>query len=86
MSISTGPGLPLRAIANAWRVTSTIRSARSTRTVHFVTGAKICSVATSWAAPRWALAGPAAGEDHDRRQPTYASAMPVSRFVAPGRR
>ena len=56
MSTSTGPGLPLRAIANAWRRTSTIRSARSTRTDHFVTGAKMRSVATSCAAPRCAFA------------------------------
>jgi hypothetical protein len=58
MSISTGPGLPERATVKAWRTTSTRRSARSTRIDHLVTGAKIWSVATSWAAPRCQMFDP----------------------------
>jgi hypothetical protein len=47
--------------------------------------AKTRSVATSWAAPRWALTvAPRPASTTTGRQPTYASAMPVSRFVAPG--
>ncbi len=71
MSTSTGPGRPPRAVANAWRSTSTIRSARSTLTDHFVTGAKMRSVGTSWEAPRWAVAvAPRPARITIGRQPT----------------
>ena len=63
ISTSTGPGLPLRATANAWRKARPSRSARSTRIAHLVTGANMRSVGTSWLAPRSAVAAAAAPAD-----------------------
>ena len=85
MSISTGPGLPERAMVKAWRSAPTMRSARSTRTDHLVIGRKICSCATSWLAPLCVVAvAPRPARMTIGSAPTKASAIPGTRLVAPG--
>ena len=85
MSISTGPGRPLAAMANASRTAAATSDARDTRKLCFVIGRVMPVMSVSWNA-----------SDPMRLLPTcpvmqtigdesiIAVAMPVTMLVAPG--
>ena len=80
-----GPGFSSSATRNALRTISGMASIRSTRTFHLVTGSNIRTMSTNWCASLWSLSEPtwpviATIGARSRN----ASAMPVTRFVAPG--
>ena len=84
-SMCVGPGFSSVATRKALRTISGIASTRSTRVFHFVTGASIWTISTTWWASLWSLseeAWPVIATIGARSR--YASAMPVTRFVAPG--
>jgi hypothetical protein len=80
-----GPGFSSVATRNALRTISGIASTRSTRVFHFVTGANMSTMSTTWWASLCSLsdeAWPVIATMGARSR--KASAMPVTRFVAPG--
>ena len=84
-SMCVGPGFSSRAILNAFRTTSGIASTRSTRWFHFVIGRSMPTTSTSWCDSLWSdavLTCPVSATIGARSR--NASAMPVTRFVAPG--
>jgi hypothetical protein len=83
--MSTGPGRPPEAIANASRTVSASREASFTMALCFVTGIATLLMSTSWNESRpicSQLTLPVMNTTGDESM--YAAAMPVSRFVAPG--
>ena len=84
-SMCVGPGFSRRAVRNARATVSGIASGRPTRVVHFVTGSSIRGMSTSWCDSLWSLSEPvwpviATIGARSRN----ASAIPVTRLVAPG--
>ena len=85
-SMWVGPGFSRRATRKALRTISGI-VARSTRGFHFVIGSSIRTMSTYWCASLWTLsmaAWPVSATIGARSR--NASAMPVTRLVAPGPR
>ena len=84
-SMWVGPGFSSRATRNALATISGMAPGTSTRDVHFVTGSNIRGMSTYWCDSLWTLSIPvwpviATIGARSRK----ASAMPVTRFVAPG--
>jgi hypothetical protein len=84
-SMWVGPGFSSRAVRNARATVSGMASARPTRVVHLVTGSSIRGMSTSWWDSLWSLSDPvwpvmATIGARSRN----ASAIPVTRLVAPG--
>ncbi len=82
-----GPGFSSSATRKALRTISGIASARSTRVFHFVTGPNMRTTSTTWWASLWSLSEPAWPVSATiGARSRKASAIPVTRFVAPGPR
>ena len=85
MSISTGPGRPLAAIANASRTAAATSAARVTRKLCLVIGSVMPVMSVSWNASEPMSALPTCpvmqtiGDES-----IIAVAMPVTMLVAPG--
>ena len=86
-SMCAGPGFSRVATRNALLTISGIAPTRSTRVFHLVTGSNILTMSTTWCASLWSFsddAWPVIATIGARSR--NASAMPVTRFVAPGPR
>ena len=80
-----GPGFSSCATRNALRTISGIAPTRSTRWFHFVTGSSIRTMSTNWCASLWSLSELACPVNATiGAWSRKASAMPVTRLVAPG--
>ncbi len=84
-SMCVGPGLGSCATLNALRTTSGITSGAFSRVFHFVTGFITETMSMYWCdslCMRWRSPWPVRATSGERSR--KASAMPVTRFVAPG--
>jgi hypothetical protein len=85
MSTSTGPGRPLNASRNARGITCNSFSVLSTRKLCFTTGRVMPEVSTSWKASVPIIArGTCPVIATNGIESSLASAIAVTRFVAPG--